>query len=217
MSAARAAALLAVLLAGCRTAAPEPETPPERPWIELFDGTSLQGFESSGFGGDGEVTVEDGMIRLGEGSPLTGVTWTGTAPAGDYELEVEAMRLSGIDFFCGLTFPVGERWLTLVLGGWGGGVCGLSSLDGYDASDNDTRTLRWFENGRLYRTRVRVAGTRIAVTIDGEPFLATDVAGRELSLRPEVELSRPLGVAAFATEAAVRVLRWRPIGDRIRR
>ena len=37
----------------------------------------------------------------------------------DYELRLEAKRVEGGDFFCGLTFPVGKEYCTLILGGWG--------------------------------------------------------------------------------------------------
>jgi len=183
--------------------------PPPAGWIDLFNGSTLGGFVPTSFGGEGEVAVRDGAIELGIGSPLTGVTWTGALPTGAYELEVTAARVVGGDFFCGLTFPVGGDHLTLVLGGWGGTVCGLSSLDGLDAAHNATRTLRRFETGRLYRIVVTVAADTIAVQVDGEPFLTADLRGHSLSLRPEVELSRPLGFASFATAAAVRSVRWR--------
>ncbi|MCA8950260.1 MAG: DUF1080 domain-containing protein [Planctomycetes bacterium] len=198
-------ALLALLVGGCAT-----PTPTE-PWTELFDGRTLGAFASTRFGGEGEVAVRDGELRLGIGSPMTGITWQGTPPSGAYELEVEAARVTGTDFFCGLTFPVRDAWLTLVLGGWGGAVSGLSSLDGNDAARNETRTLRHFETGRVYRVTVRVDDRRVAVAIDGEPFLAADITDRELSLRPEVELSRPLGIATFVTAARIRTVRWRPL------
>ena len=51
-------------------------------------------------------------------------------PRTDYEIRFETRRIEGFDFFCGLTFPVGEKYLTLVLGGWDGNVVGLSCLDG---------------------------------------------------------------------------------------
>ena len=187
--------------------------PPSKPWHVLFDGSSLDGFESSRFGGDGEIAVVDGALQLEIGSPLTGVTWTGAAPSGEhpYELELTATRVSGTDFFCGLTFPVRDAHLTLILGGWGGALCGLSSLDGDDAARNDTRTLHRFENGRPYRVRLTVTPKRVAVQLDGKPLLTADIADRELSLRPEVELSRPLGIASFTTVAQLADIRWRPL------
>ena len=197
-----AAALLAV---ACQTA------PTPAPWHEIFDGAQLGAFVATDFGGQGDVAVVDGTIRLGPGSPLTGITWTGAPPGGDYELEVVAARLSGTDFFCGLTFPVAASHLTLVLGGWGGTVCGLSCLDGMDAAHNDTRRLRAFTNGNYHLVRVTVTAARVAVTLDGADLLATDLAGRVCSLRPEVLLSEPLGIASFLCTASVRTVRWRPV------
>lgn len=199
----RAAALAAALAAGCAA--------PPAPWIELFDGRDLGAFVPTSFGGEGPVEVHDGALQLGFGSPLTGVTWTGTPPAGAYELEVVAARRHGSDFFCGLTFPVGEHHLTLVLGGWGGSVCGLSRIDGLDAAHNETRTLRRFTAGRNYTARVVVAPDRVAVELDGTPLCAVPRAGRRFDLRPEVLPSRPLGLCAFATVATVQRVRWRPL------
>jgi hypothetical protein len=67
------------------------------------------------------------------GSNLTGVTGTGEVPAGDYEIELQAMRLAGSDFFCGLMFPVQTDHCSLIVGGWGGALVGLSSLNFHDA------------------------------------------------------------------------------------
>jgi hypothetical protein len=193
---------LVLLLAACTT-----------PWRPLFDGRSLDGLLVTDFGGQGAVHVTDGALVLDQGSPLTGVTIVRELPAGDYELELTAARLLGSDFFCGLTFPVGtdgSDCLTLVLGGWGGSVCGLSSLDGDDAAHNDTRRTRHFELGRPYRVHLQVAGDRVRATVDGEVLVDCDLRGRALSLRAEVEPSRPFGICSFATRAAIRDLRWRP-------
>ncbi|MEO6594938.1 MAG: DUF1080 domain-containing protein [Planctomycetota bacterium] len=203
----RRTTIAALLLAAgaCRTAA-EPS-----PWQELFDGRSLGQFVVTDFGGQGPVEVRDGRLRLGMGSPLTGVTWSGALPPREYELEVTAARHVGSDFFCGLTFPIGEAHLTLVLGGWGGSVCGLSSFDGLDASHNHTRTVHHFEVDRDYTIRVRVSTERVEVTLDGQPLLATDLTERHCGLRPEMVLSRPLGLASFVTEASLRGMRWRAL------
>jgi len=207
------AAAAALLLGACAAppAAP-PAASPEPAWIELFDGRTLGGFVPTLFGGEGEVEVRSGAIELGMGSPLTGVTWTGELPHGDYELEVRAARTLGNDFFCGLTFPAGGGHLTLVLGGWGGAVCGLSCLDGLDAANNETRTLRAFATGRSHTVTVTVAGAAVAAAIDGAPLCRADLRGRALSLRPEVLRSAPLGIASFLTAARIEAVRWRPLG-----
>jgi hypothetical protein len=225
MASAGAHAMVALVLLGFAVlgACAAPATSPSAPasvvpaalaapaWFDAFDGLSLGGFVATDFGGQGTVTVRDGAIRLGIGSPLTGITWSGAVRSGDYELEVVGARELGNDFFCALTFPVGGAHLTLVLGGWGGSVCGLSSLDGLDASRNATRSVRRFERGRAYRAVVTVTRTRVAVALDGEHLCAVDPRAHALSLRPEVLLSRPLGVAAYGTAAAVYSVRWRPL------
>ena len=198
------------LLAGC---AGGPDAAAAGPaWRPLFDGQGVGAFAVTDFGGQGEVAVRDGALVLGIGSPLTGVTWTGEPPAGSYDLEVVAARLQGGDFFCGLTFPVGQDHLTLVLGGWGGSLCGFSSLDGNDAAHNDSRCMRGFTDGQDYTVRVTVTPAQVAATLDGQPLCAIDPRQHALTLRPEVRLSRPLGLASFATEAAIRRARWRPLG-----
>ena len=181
------------------------------PWQSLFDGESLGQWAPTEFGGEGLCKMEDGALVLDFGSPLTGVTWHGDVPAGDYEISLSATRRNGSDFFCALTFPVSGSHLTLVVGGWGGSLVGLSSLDGLDASENRTRTIRSFTNGRPYRIRLRVAGTVVQAWIDNELVVQQDIAGYELSLRPEIDLSKPLGIASFASTAELRDIRLREL------
>lgn len=200
--------LYALLLAAACQAVPE-----HAPWTELFDGRTLSAFTVTDFGGQGTVEVRDGRLHLGFGSPLTGVTWSGPLPQGDYELEVVGAREDGSDFFCGLTFPVGDDHLTLVLGGWGGSLCGLSSLDGNDAAHNDTRTLRSFAAGRDYTAHIVVTSAAIQVTLDGEPLCRVTRGEHRFGLRPEVSLSRPLGLASFATASSFTHLRWRSLAQ----
>lgn len=196
--------LVCAWLAGCAV-------PPDdaAAWIELFDGTDLGEWRITDFGAQGEVRVEDGRIILDVGDPLTGITWKGAVPTGDYELSVRAARLSGSDFFCGLTFPVGAAHCSLILGGWGGALTGLSCIDGADASRNETTGHRRFVPGRFYDIVVRVQQDRIVATVDGENVVDVAVAGRRLSVRPEVDLSRPLGIASFMTRAAIERVAWR--------
>ncbi|MBL8754271.1 MAG: DUF1080 domain-containing protein [Planctomycetes bacterium] len=196
---------LLALLPGCAVA------PAPSPWNVLFDGKELGAFAVTDFGGQGDVAVRDGAIEMGFGSPLTGITWTGPAPTDGYELEVVAARIDGGDFFAGITFPVGDAFLTLVLGGWGGSLCGLSSLDGNDAAHNDARCHRQFEDGRDYAIRIVVTADAIATFLDGAPLARAERAAHRLGLRPEVLLSRPLGIASFATASRVRSVRWRTL------
>lgn len=179
--------------------------------VSLFDGKSLGAWKPTEFGGEGEVHVADGRIVLEMGDPMTGVTWTGKLPRMNYELELEAMRVEGGDFFCGLTFPVGDDPCTLILGGWGGATVGLSSINGADASENETTTYLRFDEGKWYRVRVRVEPHRIRAWLDDESIVDLDTRDKQLGIRAEVELSRPLGIASYYTKAALRNLKLRPL------
>jgi hypothetical protein len=183
----------------------------ESAWESLFDGKTLGKWKKTEFGGEGDVTIENGEIVMATGNDMTGITWTGDVPRENFEIEVKARRLSGNDFFCGLTFPVGKMHCSFIVGGWAGAVCGLSTLDGEDASENDTTRVRDFENARWYTVRVRVTTERIQAWIDDEVYADVKTAGRRIGIRPEVDLSRPLGVACWRTKAGLRDLRLRSI------
>src|SRR4051812_4164921 len=135
--------------------------------LVLFDGKSLEGWVKTDFFGAGEVKVEDGSIRMSEGRSMTGITSTRRdLPTTNYELSYEAMRLSGRDFFAAATFPVGKSFVTLVNGGWGGSVTGLSSLNGADASENETGRFVEYRNKTWYRFRARVTDEVIRCWVD---------------------------------------------------
>ena len=172
-----------------------------------------QGFLPVAFGGDGEVRPTGNGLMLDVGSPLTGVVFHEAPPAADYEVRCVARKVFGNDFFCGLTFPVPQGSLTLVLGGWGGAVCGLSCLDGEDAAANETRTLKAFAPGRAYEILVRVRRDRVEVAVDGQALLSAALAGRRASLRPEVELCGPYGFCCYATRTELLSVGWRALAD----
>lgn len=183
-------------------------------WRPLFDGQALGAWKPTEFGGEGDVTVVDGAIHIAAGATLSGVTWGGEFPRRDYEIALRARRVEGDDFFCGLTFPVGDEACTLILGGWGGGMVGLSCIDGADASENETSQHREFERGRWYDVVVRVRPDRIECLLDGERIIDQPLDGRRISVRHEVELSKPLGIATYATAGEVGNIRWRPLDER---
>lgn len=181
-------------------------------WRSLFDGKTLKDWKSANFGGEGNVYVENGKIMLGTGATLTGITWTGgEIPRMNYEISLEAMKVSGHDFFCGLTFPVGDSPCSLIVGGWGGTVVGLSSIDGQDASENETTTSMDFAHGRWYRIRLRVTPKKIEAWIDDKNVVDAVTTGHEISIRLEVELSKPLGITTWMTEAALRDIKLRKL------
>jgi len=169
-----------------------------------YDGRLLTGWEVTNFGPQGPVYVSDGAIVLGMGEGCTGITWKGNFPVVDYEVSLDAKRVNGNDFFCGMTFPVGKSPCTLIVGGWGGTTVGLSSINGQDASDNSTRRLMKFENNRWYNIRLAVTGTKIAAWIDSVQVVDFTTGNSRLTIRPEVELSKPFGIASWNTTAALR-------------
>ena len=175
---------VAVLVAGLTACAVAADTTPASPAAKtekaavkeraLFDGKTLAGWAQSGFEGEGEVKVDPsfkdgrGAMIIEPGVTLSGVTLRrgGELPRTNFEVSLEAMRLEGSDFFCGLTFPVGKSAATFVVGGWGGMVVGISSIDHADAAENETTAGIAFEDNRWYRIRVRVTDTKLEAWVD---------------------------------------------------
>jgi hypothetical protein len=134
-------------------------------------------------------------------------------PREDFEIAVECRRLSNFDFFCGLTFPVGEGNCSLIVGGWAGAIVGLSSIDGADASENQTKRFMTFENERWYRIRARVDQQRVRCWIDDKMVVDQPRGDHEFEIRVEMDLCRPVGIAAFMCDAEFRNFRWRKLGE----
>ena len=179
---------------------------------ELFDGRSLAGWnvlEELAFQKHGKVEVRDGRILLGQGEPFTGIRWTGPFPRSHYEVLIEACRLEGDDFFCGLVFPVGQADCSLIVGGWGGSTVGLSNIDGEPAAENETARIYDFEKGRWYSIRLRVTDHKIQVWIDQEKLVDFEYPDRKLSLRWDQEPMRPFGICTWRTTGAVRKVELR--------
>lgn len=182
--------------------------------IALFDGEELGEWEKTRFGGEGDVFVdEDRNLEFGFGAVMTGVHWGGEVPGtSNYEISMEAMKLDGYDFFCALTFPVKDSFATFVIGGWGGGVVGISCVDDLNASENETMNIEGFENDRWYRVRVRVTDERLEAWIDDDQKVDLALEGRKISLLPgDIELCKPLGIASYQTRAQYRDIVWRPL------
>lgn len=186
-------------------------TEDEPEWTKLFDGKSLAGWKETKFGGGGQIEVEEGRIVLNLGDGCTGLTIDQEFPRTNYEVSLEAMRMEGNDFFCGMTFPVGDDPCSLIVGGWGGPVVGLSSIDGEDAARNETTKRMKFRTDQWYTIRLKVTGEKIEAWIDKEQVVDFKHKGRKLSIRPEVALSKPFGLCAWNTTAALRNIRVRKL------
>jgi hypothetical protein len=205
-----AAALAAQLASGCGQPARHVAAPVDS-WRPLLDGASLAGWETADFGGAESPRIEGGNLVIPPGQPMAGVRATREFPGTNYEIAMDAMRVEGSDFFCGLTFPVKGSHASLILGGWGGGVCGVSSFDGLDASENETTTYKEFANGRWYRVRLRVTDGSIEAWLDEEKIVGVVTDGLSIDVRGDIRPCRPLGLATYRTKGAIRNLRWRPV------
>lgn len=160
----------------------------------------------------GPVTLADGVLRLGEGKPMTGVAYSGKTPlpAKDYEVSFEARRLEGEDFFAALTFPVRDKdtAATWVLGGWGGKCVGISCLQFQAADENETTNWIEFETGKWYRFRLQVRENRLTGFIDDKQIFDADTEGKKITMRfGDIEFCRPLGFASYNTVGEVKNLK----------
>lgn len=182
------------------------------PWTSLLPDEGMGAWKRIAFDDGGKVTAADGVLVLEEGNPFTGVVWSNPVVRCDYEIELEARRDRGGDFFCGLTVPVGETHCTLIVGGWGGGVVGISNIDGLNASENETTQYREFESNRWYRVRLRVTEERLAMWVDDKQMFSTETEERTISLyHGEIRRCTPLGLATWQTGASIRRIRVRTL------
>jgi hypothetical protein len=204
---------IAAILPACQPAAgpPAPAAPAPAGWIELASGPAGSWQPTAP---DTPVETRQGSLVLGPLDGLAGLRWSGSPPAGSFEIELEARRLAGEDFFCGLTVPTRSpaECVTLIIGGWGGRLVGISSIDHADAAENETGTAREFENERWYRIRLAFEREWLQAWIDDDLVVDIGTAGRSLSLRPgQVEDCAPLGLATWMTRGEFRNIRWRPL------
>lgn len=177
--------------------------------LDLFSGKDLAGWKNaySGAGGGTVQRLSGGVVECGIGDPLSGLVYTNTPPTMNYELSLEAMRVEGSDFFVALTIPVVTNFCTVVIGGWGGSLCGISSVDYLDASENQWSESKALENNRWYRLRVRVTPGVLQVFLNETLYGARVEYGDSgrLSLRfGDIDKTKPLGLATYCTRA-----RWR--------
>ncbi len=194
------------LLAAFHASAAEPE------WQPLFDGKTLGKWKQTDFAGRADVSIKDGEIHLPQGGDMTGINLEAAPAKMDYEVEYKAKRVQGDDFFAALTFPVGEKHVTLVLGGWGGSVVGISNVNGDNASENETTQYRNFKQDQWYVIRVRVTKAKIEAWIDKDQVVDLETEGKNLDIRiGEIESSKPFGIATWRTSGVLKEIRWRKL------
>jgi len=173
----------------------------------LFDGKSLKNWSITDYAGRGEVSLDgNGSVRLEFGVALTGIHWVGhELPRNNYEIRWEAKKEMGSDFFGSLTFPFLRNHATLILGGWGGALVGISCVDGFDASENETATAHRFHSNRWYACRLLVNTEHFRFWVDEEKLIDCKVKDRAITMRSgEIELSAPLGFSTYDTTGIIR-------------
>ena len=204
--------LLAILTPGVVSADGKKEDQPAKTGADakiqqLFDGKTLGKWEivkKHDFEDHGKIYVKDGAIHLDEGSPASGIRWTGNLPRMNYELSFDAMRTEGGDFFVGLTFPVGKSNCSWIVGGWGGSITGLSNINDQPAAENETTKYIRFENKKWYHFRLKVMPDVIECWIDGKEIINVKTAKKKLSIWWEQEPALPLGFTTWITSAAYK-------------
>ena len=180
----------------------------------LFDGKTLDGWQPTKFFHAGEVKVEDCAILLKNGGSMTGITTTRQdLPTSNYELIYEARRLEGEDFFAAATFPVGKSFLTFVNGGWGGTITGLSSINGADASENETGKFFKYIDKTWYKFRIQVSDDAIRCWIDETKVVNLEHRDRHLGTRIETRPNQPFGFATYESTGALRKIEIRALNE----
>ncbi len=181
----------------CPAADDKGEAPKE---VILFNGKSMDDWETVDIGGSGVVELEGGLMIINQGESVSG-----------------AKRLQGVDFFVGLTFPVGslKTCATLVCGGWGGSVTGISSIDNLDASENNTSSYQRYEDDKWYPVKLRVTPENISAWIGEKQVIDEDIKGKKLNVRPgPIESYLPLSLTTFNTTAAIRNVKMTPVVEK---
>ena len=209
-----------LLLVGAAFAADEVKPAAEAPKeFVLFNGKSLDDWESVDVGGSGIVELEGGVMIINQGESVSGAIYkkAATLPTTNYEITLEAKRLQGVDFFVGLTFPVGDvkHCATLVCGGWGGSVTGISCIDGFDASDNNTSSYQRYKDDEWYAIKLRVTPDNLSAWLGDKQIIDEDIKDKKISVRPgPIESYLPLSLTTFNTTAALRNIKLTPITEK---
>lgn len=189
---------------------PAAKLPPEKKQpqvINMLEGKNAKLWrviDKFDFEDHGKVEIKDNQVILNRGEPATGIAWQGELPRINYELTLEARRIEGSDFFCGITFPIEKAYASLILGGWGGGVTGLSNVDGLSAVENETTNYIEFKQNQWYKVRLRVTPKKVEAWVGDEQIVDLAVADKKFAIWWEQEPARPLGIVTWNTKGGLR-------------
>lgn len=184
----------------------------------LLNGKDLTGWEvveDYDFKNHGPIEVKKGVLKLSKGQPASGVRVKGAFPKMNYEVEFEVRRVEGSDFFCGLTFPINDTYCTLIIGGWGGGIVGLSNIDTMAAVENETTRYLEVEDQRWYHVALTVSQEQIQVWIDHQEYANVKTKEHKFDIWWEQEPARPFGLVSWNTSSEFRNLRIKPVAPHL--
>lgn len=176
-------------------------------WVSLFDGKTLNGWKplrKTKYEEGGPVVATNSVISISQGYPYSAVNWTNDFLRTNYKVELRAKRTQGGDIFCGILFPVGTNYCTMVLGGWANNVVGLSCVDHYVAAENQTAVGMSFENDKWYDVRLQVTSMRIQTWVDGKELINLELEDHKISPYPGLEMFAPLGIFTFESGAEIK-------------
>ena len=182
-------------------------------WMSLMDGKTLTGWEIMRYGGEGEPYVKNGVLVLpmAMSGQSTGVCWVGEPlPLNNYEIYYEARRVEGHDIFAGLSFPYDDTFATLIFAGWAGIVSGLSCIDGYDASQNETTKHIFYDDNRWYPVQLRVTSDSIQAVIDTVKVVDIATAGKRIHLRGGT-FATSLTLTSYRSTGEIRNIRFKKL------
>ena len=182
-------------------------------WQSLFDGKTLTNWKILRYGGNGEPSVRNGALVLPRPTDgvMTGVCWVGESlPVNNYEVYYEARRVVGTDIFAGFTFLYDDTAASIVFGGWGGVVNGLSSIDGYDASENETCQRFSLSNDRWYPVQLRITPDSIRASVGLDIIVDIATTGKDIHLRADY-LDTGFTLWTYNTTGEIRNIRIRKI------
>ena len=184
-------------------------------WKSLFDGKTLAGWKIVRYGGEGEPYVQDGALVLPMATTglMTGVCWVGDSlPVNNYVVYYEARLIAGNDIFAALTFPYKDTYASLIFGGWGGIVNGLSSVNGYDASENETTQHFSYREKQWYPVQLRVTTDSIRAFVGSQQVVDLATSGKKIHLRNE-SLATGFTLWTYLTTGEIRNLRIKRISN----
>jgi len=188
---------------------------------DLLDPTFHTHWQKADIPEEGTFACKDQELTLAPGLPMTGCKFTAWStlglPGTGYSIEYEAMRAEGDDIFGMCTFPVSshQAHATFVIGGWGGTLTGISSIDFKDASENSTRAEQRFENGVWHHVRIEIRDQDLRAWVNHKRVVNVSILGRKVSLRAGyIDHCLPFGFATWNTTGKIRQVQIRMLRDR---